>query len=49
MLQAGVRNIAAWAYRGAHPIDLGCEAPEEVWDAVGEAFRSARALAESGA
>jgi hypothetical protein len=39
----GIKNIAAWAYRGNHAIDIKCTDPEKVWDVLGRAFRKAQA------
>ena len=35
----GIKNIAAWAYRGAHSIDIRCTHPEKVWDILGKSYR----------
>jgi len=37
--ETGVRNIAAWAYRGSHLIDISCKNPEKVWDILGKAYK----------
>ncbi len=36
---SGIQNIAAWAYRGAHLIDIRCSQPEKVWDILGKSYR----------
>ena len=38
----GIKNIAAWAYRGAHLIDIRCSQPEKVWDILGKSYRKIR-------
>jgi hypothetical protein len=39
---AGIQNIAAWAYRGAHLIDIRCSQPEKVWDILGKSYRKVK-------
>jgi hypothetical protein len=34
----GIRNIAAWAYRGCHLIDIRCARPDKVWEILTEAY-----------
>ena len=42
--EAGVRNIAAWGFRGcAHMAAVRSERPEEVWRVLGRTFASLRA------
>ncbi len=36
---AGVRNLAAWGFRGSDANDYRAQRPEVAWQAVGEAFR----------
>ena len=36
---AGIRNIAAWGFRGSEANDYRAARPEIAWQAVGEAFR----------
>ncbi len=42
MLECGIENIAAWAYRGCDLIDIRCARPEMVWEILGKAFSKAR-------
>jgi hypothetical protein len=44
--ESGIRNIAAWAYRGSHLIDIRSTNPEKVWDVLGGAYRRLRAREE---
>lgn len=42
--EAGVRNVAAWGFRGcAHMASLRCERPDVMWRVTGETFRALRA------
>jgi hypothetical protein len=43
MVDCGIRNIAAWGYRGCHLIDIKCARPELVWEILGKSFRRIRA------
>ena len=34
----GVKNIAAWSYRGGAPMNLASNDPERVWEVLGDAY-----------
>ncbi|MBN2224855.1 MAG: hypothetical protein JW765_09300 [Deltaproteobacteria bacterium] len=38
----GIRNIAAWSYRGGAPMNLASANPERVWEVLGKAYREVR-------
>ena len=40
----GIRNIAAWSYRGGAPMNLKSDNPNLVWKVLGEAFLRAQRL-----
>lgn len=41
---AGIRNVAAWGFRGcAHMSSIRCERPETMWQVIAETFRGLRA------
>jgi hypothetical protein len=39
----GIRNIAAWSYRGGAPMNIASDNPDRVWEVLGEAYRKVRA------
>lgn len=39
MYETGIRNIAAWGYRGCDVIDIMAKEPEKVWDILGNAYK----------
>jgi len=45
----GIRNIAAWAFRGNEVIDIKCKNPEKVWEILGDAFKNAHKKARKEA
>jgi hypothetical protein len=40
--QEGIKNIAAWSYRGGAPMNIASDNPDKVWEVLGEAYRKAR-------
>jgi len=44
MYDAGIRNIAAWGYRGCHVIDIKSKNPEKVWKVLGKAYKKVQKL-----
>ncbi len=40
--EQGIRNIAAWSYRGAAPMNIASDNPDRVWEVLGEAYRKVR-------
>lgn len=42
ILEEGIKNIAAWSYRGGVPMNLKSDNPDIVWKVLGEAFIRAR-------
>ena len=44
-LEEGIRNVAAWGFRGCHHMSaIRSERPEEVWRVIGDIFRELRAV-----
>jgi hypothetical protein len=39
----GIKNIAAWSYRGGAPMNIASDNPDRVWEVLGEAYRKVRA------
>lgn len=39
MFDEGIRNIAAWGFRGCEVIDISCRNPEKVWKILGDAYK----------
>lgn len=39
MFDEGIRNIAAWGFRGCEVIDIACANPERVWEILGKAYK----------
>ncbi|MBN1574585.1 MAG: hypothetical protein JW984_15415 [Deltaproteobacteria bacterium] len=42
IVEEGIRNVAAWSYRGGAPMNLKSDNPDLVWKVLGEAFTKAR-------
>lgn len=44
MYESGIRNIAAWGFKGCQFIDISCQNPEKVWQILGKAYNRVRNL-----
>ena len=44
MYSTGIKNIAAWAYRGCDVIDIMSKNPEKVWEILGKAYKRVHEL-----
>lgn len=44
MYETGIRNIAAWGYRGCHAIDISSKNPELVWKILVKAFKKLKKM-----